>query len=182
MRKKNRKHSKIDRLPVDLKSTVEQMLLAGSTYREIIEYLAGQGESISQSALCRHAQSFHANVEMVQIAQENFRVLMSEMERYPDLDTTEAIVRLASQNVLSAIAKTKEEDWQGVSVEKLIGEASGLVRAAAQKKRVDVQVQSVRDTALEEIKTLVFDAMRKEQPELYTQVAAFLNAQKGGAT
>ena len=36
----NRKHSKIDKLPPEMKATVEEMILDGSaTYTEIVDYL-----------------------------------------------------------------------------------------------------------------------------------------------
>lgn len=40
--RRNRKHSKIDGLPPDLKATVQQMLLDGDTYSEVIAYLQTQ--------------------------------------------------------------------------------------------------------------------------------------------
>lgn len=48
---------------------------------------------------------------MLAVAQENFRRMMDELDRYPDLDTTEAIIRLTSQNLLNALAGASEEDW-----------------------------------------------------------------------
>ena len=35
----NRKHSKIDALPDELRIAVEEMLLTGSTYSEIVKFL-----------------------------------------------------------------------------------------------------------------------------------------------
>ena len=44
--KKNRSHSKIDRLPENLKREVENRLLEGHTYDEIAEYLKQMGQDI----------------------------------------------------------------------------------------------------------------------------------------
>lgn len=174
----NRKHSKIDALEPALKETVEQMLLTGSTYREIVDYLGENGVGISTSSVFRYAQDYLASVQTLAIAQENFRRMMDELDKYPDLDTTEAIIRLTSQNLLNALANSSEEDWQGVSVDKMLREANALVRAAAYKKRVDIQNQDAAEAGLEAVKSLVFEAMAKEQPELYRQVNEFLNAKK----
>lgn len=177
-KKRNRKHSKIDKLPESTRETVEQMLLTGATYGDIVDYLQTLGVGISMSSVCRYAQAYNANVEMLNIAQENFRRMMSEMEKYPDLDTTEAIIRLASQNVFNALAQTQESDWSKVSVEKMVREATALIRAAAYKKRIEVQNQTTQEIALEEVKGLAFAAMRKEKPELYAELAKYLNAKK----
>ena len=63
----NRKHSKIDALPSELKSTVQHMLLAGYKYWQIQDYLAENGVSISLAAICNHARRFRADVETLRI-------------------------------------------------------------------------------------------------------------------
>ena len=128
----NRKHSKIDALDPALRETVEQMLLSGSTYSEIVDFLGANGVGISVASVCRYARAYQAEVQMLNMAQENFRRMMDELDKYPDLDTTEAIIRLTSQNLLTALANTSEEDWQGVSIDKMLREANALVRAAAE--------------------------------------------------
>lgn len=177
-RKRNRKHSVIDGLDAALKDTVEQMLLSGSTYSEIVKYLGENNVKLSAASVCRYAQAYHADVQTLNIAQENFRRMMDELDRYPDLDTTEAIIRIASQNMLNAIAKTDEEDWQNVSLDKMLRETNALIRAAAYKKRVEVQNQENTESGLNAVKALVFEAMAKEKPELYKQVSEFLNEKK----
>ena len=42
------------------------------------------------------------------MAQENFRVIMEEINKYPALDTSEGIIRLLSHNVLESIQNTPE--------------------------------------------------------------------------
>lgn len=58
----NRKHSKIDALPEDLKSAVEEMLLTGSTYSDIVQFLKDNEQSVSVAAVCRYARAFNANM------------------------------------------------------------------------------------------------------------------------
>ena len=60
----------------------------------------------------------------------------------------------------------------------MLREANALVRAAAYKKRVEMQNQDATEAGLEAVRALVFDAMAREQPELYKQVNDFLNAKK----
>lgn len=177
-KRKNRKHSIIDELHPTLKCTVEQMLLNNATYSEIVDYLKENDVGISVASVCRYAKAYNANVEMLNIAQENFRRMMEEMQRYPDLDTSEAIIRLTSQNILNALANASEEDWQNVSVDKMLRESTALIRATAYKKRIEVQNQESLETGLDAVKALVFEAMAKERPELYKQVNAFLIAKK----
>lgn len=177
-RKRNRKHSVIDSLPDNQKDIVEQMLLAGRTYSEVVEYLAEHEVQLSISSVCRYARNMAEDAERLRIAQENFRVLTEEMRRYPDLDTTEAIIRLASQSVFRALASTPEEQWETVKPGELLRQANGLIKAAAYKNRLDIQSKTDTEAAMDSIKTMVFEAMSRERPELYQDVKAFLE-QKG---
>lgn len=177
----NRKHSRIDGLDDELKNTVEQMLLAGSTYGDVVEYLRRHDVSISMASVCRYAKQYNANVAMLNVAQENFRRMMDEMDRYPDLDTTEAMIRLASQNVFNALANTGEDQWSKMDKDKLLSSALGLVRAAAYKKRTDAALKSESEAGFEAVKETVFAALSKERPDLYRQVAAFLKEKRSAA-
>ena len=94
--RRRRSTGKVDRLPPELKDTVEQMLLTGCTYKEIVAFLKANGEEMSQMAICTYARKYLATVEMINVAQSNFSMLMDEMNRYPDLDTSEALIRLSS--------------------------------------------------------------------------------------
>lgn len=175
---RRRSIGKVDRLSPELKDTVEQMLLTGRTYREIVEYLEEHGETMSQMAVCTYAKKYMATVEMVNVAQSNFSMLMDEMNRYPDLDTSEALIRLSSHHVMSALTSIDEEQMKDVPVEKLIRETNGLIRAAAYKKRIEVQNRKNYEAGLEAVKSLVFEAMKKEKPELYREVSSYLNKKK----
>ena len=165
--RRRRSTGKVDRLPPELKDTVEQMLLTGCTYKEIVAFLKANGEEMSQMAICTYARKYLATVEMINVAQSNFSMLMDEMNRYPDLDTSEALIRLAD-----------EEQMKEVPIEKLIKETNGLIRAAAYKKRIEVQNKENYEAGLEAVQSMVFETMAKDNPELYRQVSAYLNKKK----
>lgn len=80
MEQKDRRRStgKVDRLPPELKDTVEQMLLTGCTYKEIVAFLKENGEEMSQMAICTYAKKYLATVEMINVAQSNFSMLMDK--------------------------------------------------------------------------------------------------------
>lgn len=177
-KERRRSIGKVDRLPPELKDTVEQMLLTGCTYKEIVAFLKENGEEMSQMAICTYAKKYLATVEMINVAQNNFSMLMEEMNRYPDLDTSEALIRLASHHVMNALTNVDEEQMKDIPLEKLIKETRGLVRAAAYKKRMDVQIHENYETGLEAVKSLVFEAMAKERPELYREVSTYLTEKK----
>lgn len=175
---KNRKHSKIDKLPEEIKDTVEQMMQADFTYNEIADYIRDCGFEISTTSVWRHATNLNATVETLRMAQENFRVIMDEIARYPQLDTSEGIIRLLSHHVIEAINNTEEAHWKNIDPMKLIQQANALVRASSYKANMDIKNKDIMDAGLEQVKTLVFEAMARENPTLYTEVSQFLNKQQ----
>lgn len=172
MSRKRRIVGSIDKLQPELKDTVDQMLMSGESYREICSYLAQNEVALSQASVCRYAKRFLANAEQLRIAQENFRMILTETERYPNLDPAEAILRLASQKVYDAVADLNDEQWQDVSADKLLSQATALARAVAYKKGVDVKAKSNEEIALESNQTLLYEALKHDNPKLYKELQA----------
>lgn len=169
-RNNRRACGKIDKLPSDLKDTVDQMLVSGQTYREIVAYLAENGEKLSQAAVSRYAARFLANAQQLRIAQENFRMILTETERYPELDPAEAILRIASQKVFDALSNLNDSQFEDVSAEDLLRQATALSRAVVYKKKSDTEVKSDKQIALEENQSLLYDTIKKNNPRLYNEL------------
>ena len=114
----------------------------------------------------------------MRIAQDNFRMMTDEIDRHPDLDTTEGIIRVMSNAMLNALVQAKPEDWQSVDMEKLIGAANSLVRVASQKKRVEMQNMSKADAAFNELNSVIFRTLARRYPELDAQLREALEEMK----
>ena len=177
-RNNRRACGKIDKLPSDLKDTVDQMLVSGQTYREIVSYLAENGEQLSQAAVSRYASRFLANAQQLRIVQENFRMILTETERYPELDPAEAILRMASQKVFDAISKLDEGQLDDVSADDLLRQATALARAVTYKRKTDTDVKSDKMLALEENQSLLYDTIKKSNPRLYNELMDEINKLK----
>ena len=68
MKKKNRKHSKIDGLPSDIKEAVEEMIKFDFTYKEIVNYIKNQGFDIFQSSVQRYASNLNETLQSLKLA------------------------------------------------------------------------------------------------------------------
>ena len=176
-KKRNRKHSKIDRLPPDLKSAVDMMLQGDSTYADVVNFIRDNaGIEISTSAVWRYANGLNATVQELRFIQENMRVISEEMDRHPDLDTSEAISRLLSYQMITALQNIPEEQWQDVKLDKLLSNATALMKAVSYKKGMDIKVQSFKDAAYDVMKEDIFKALASERPDLYRQLAEYINS------
>lgn len=170
----NRKHSKIDQFEPELKETVDEMIKTGTPYREILEYIRSHGISISLSAVGNYAKNLITTVNELRMSQENFRAIMEETERYPNLDTTEGILRIAGSRLLTAVNQMPESGISSKDMEMLIRHTSALTRAVAAKKRADVQNKETIELGKEQFQTALFDLMAEKRPELYKEFRKFI--------
>ena len=171
-----RKHSIIDKLPPETKNTVEEMIKSDFTYAEIADYIKLETDtSISLTSVWRYASNLTESIQSLKMAQENFRCVMEEIEKYPQLDTTEGIIRLLSNYVFETINSAPEEYWKSIDPDVLIKQSMSLVKAAAYKKNMDIKNKDILEAGYEQVKVQMFEAMAKEDPGLYTKVVKFLN-------
>ena len=176
-RKRNRKHSKIYKLNPAVKSEVESMILSNDfTYKEIDGFIKDStGEMVSQAAVCRYAKGLCESLESVRFAQETFRAVNDELNRNPNIDTTEGIIQILSHMLLTNIQKLSEEDFEGVDPLKLLKQASDLVRTAAYKRNLDIKNKELTEMGFDAVKEKVFGALSKDNPELYTELTEYIN-------
>lgn len=174
-RRNRRASGTIDKLEPELRGEVDDMLLAGKTYSEIVEYLAGHEIALSQTSVCRYARRFLASRDALRIATENARMTMELMDKYPDVDLTEAILRVSSNNVFAALTALPSESWEGVDPAKLLREATSLIRTASVKRKQDSDRQADIDRAMAANQSLLYDVLAKRHPELYDQLRAALD-------
>ncbi len=170
----NRKHSKIDQLDPAVKETVDEMIKTGSLYREIVEYIKQNGMSVSVAAVGRYAKNLMSTLHALRMSQQNFRAIMEETEKYPDLDITEGILRLLSGQMLDAVSKMNEKQLEEVDFDTLSKHAVALTRAAAYKRKIDIKNKDILESGAEQFQSLIFEAMAAERPDLFKEVKKFL--------
>ena len=115
-----RKHSIIDKLPAEIKETVDEMVRANFTYRDIVDYIKSTGNDISLASVGRYAANLNETVRSIRMAQENFRAIMEETERHPNLDATDGILCILSNQLLEAVNSLPEEQLQSADLNSLI--------------------------------------------------------------
>lgn len=171
----NRKHSKIDNLPDGLKATVEYMMQSDYTYREIVDYIKNNGHDISLTSVYRHAKNLDISLKQIKMVQENFKAINEELRKYPDMDTSDGIIKLLSHLVLERVQNMNSEEIENVDPLKLMKQANALIRTASYKNNIEFKNKDILEAGYEKVKSLVFDAMSSEEPELYAKVSEFLN-------
>lgn len=178
--KGKRSYGKIAALPPEVRNAVDNMLLS-CTVRipEIQAYIQEQaGVSVSESTVSRYGKRLAESYRDLIVAQENFEALRKEVEKYPEQDAAEVLLRIAIHKMMLALTSKTEKDWSEMRADKLMREISGVTRAVAYKQRVDMQNKDVVTAALDEVQASIFSALAQEHPELYKQVAKFIERKK----
>lgn len=168
-----RTHNPICGLEPEARDTVTQMLLGGGSYADVSVYLAGRGLHVGIETVSEFAATLNADVAALRRAQNDLRRMMAEVERCPALDTADAMLRLASRQVLRTLSDTGED--AGAEIDRAIHAAVGLVNAAAYKKRADFAVRQQAEIGLARIRQTVFAALMEERPALYRELRMFLD-------
>lgn len=174
MKKKNRKHSKIDGLPNDIKEAVEEMIKSDFTYREIVDYIKNQGFEISQSSVQRYASGLNETLQSLKMAQENFRVVMEETEKYKNLDVSDGILRLLSNQVFNGINNLCDEEIKNLDFDTLMKNSVALTRAIAYKKKVDIDSKDILENGAEQFQSMLYETMAEDNPKLYKEIKKYL--------
>ncbi|MDE6101367.1 MAG: DUF3486 family protein [Ruminococcus sp.] len=177
MGKHTRKHYAIDKLPLDVKETVNEMIKADFTYKEIVDYIKKSGNSISLSAVQRYAANLMQSIQSIRMTQENFRAIMDETIDYDHIDFIEPLTRLLCGLLLEQISNLSHEQLQELEVNTLIKNTIALTRAVAYKKNMDIKNKSALENGLGEFTATLFETMRIDKPRLYSQVMKYIESQ-----
>lgn len=150
-------------------------------YSDIVDFIRENGYEVSKSSVARYAQALNASLEQVMLISNNFRLINEELAKYPDLDVSEALARLTNHKVMEAIQNLSEDSLKDVPPEKLISAVPALIKAATYKRDTDAKNRSSMDAAYDVFKEGIFTAMAKDNPQLYSQLAAYIkDKQKEG--
>lgn len=180
-RRQNRKRGKIDKLPQSIREAVDMMVQnpAEYTYRDIVDFIRDNGFEVSPSSVARYAAGLNAKLEDVMLISESFRAINDELQKYPEIDTTEALCRVTAYKMLEAVQAMSPEQLKESDPLKLVNNVAPLVRALSYKSDMAQKGRDLKDTAYEVFKEDIFDDMRKSDPELYARLSAYIKKNGG---
>lgn len=144
--KGKRSYGKIAALPPEVRNAVDNMLLS-CTVRipEIQAYIQEQaGVSVSESTVSRYGKRLAESYRDLIVAQENFEALRKEVEKYPEQDAAEVLLRIAIHKMMLALTSKTEKDWSEMRADKLMREISGVTRAVAYEGRHYTQYEATQ--------------------------------------
>ncbi len=100
------------------------------------------------------------------------------MDRCPELDITDGILQLLSNQLLDAINKMPDEKLSELDFESVAKNAVALTRAAAYKKNIDIKNKEILENGADKFMSYIFEIMADEDPELYKKVKKFVKSKQ----
>lgn len=177
MAKKNRVRSKIDDLPEEVKSKVDEMVADTKyTYAEISLWLKDKGYEISKSSVGRYALRTNNATQRLTEAQEQTKALIEVIKKNPDIDYTEPGLQLLASELTKKIAQA-EEEFDNMPLDKAGRLIVSLSRTKAYKDKVKQDMQEKVDLAFEKLEEDIFKTI-KEDPELVDRMKSILEEAK----
>lgn len=164
--KKNRSHSKIDRLPENLKREVENRLLEGHTYDEIADYLKQMGQDIHYSTVARYGKPFLEKFEAVRMAKEYAQMLAEDNPDRPTTELHEANNALVSQMIMESLINPELSPEEKLRAAKDI---AVLQRAQVSNEKLKIdsrKAQGEVKEALKKLKEQVYSEVGTKYPDI----------------
>ena len=117
MRGKNRSRSTISQLPPEVRDVVDEMVKATNscTLADIQKYLASLDVTLSIQAISTYSRKLLASLEEIRVANERMNAMVREAMKYPELDFSEVINRVAGQKILDAILSKPDDEWNDIA-------------------------------------------------------------------
>ena len=140
--------------------------------------MISQGYSLSSSSVARYAKRYAETVSMLEISQENLRMITEEMEKHPELDGTEALIRMMTSAVMNALAKIEQSELDALEIKDLLQQTTSLIRTASNKRRTDAQIKDIKDAAITEYIGHLSATIAEEKPALYAELLEFLESKR----
>ena len=176
-RTKTRITSKIDELPVEVKTQVDAMLTdPGTTYTNIAEWLVSMGFKVSKSSVGRYAMRSNTAAQRLLEAQSRTQALVNVVRQNPDADYTEAGLMLMMDGLINRLA-TAEDEFDYLPLDKVGRLIASLSRTKVYKDKVRQDMKDKADLAFKEMEEEIMKTI-KSDPELKVRLKEILTRAK----
>lgn len=151
---KRRKHHKITReLPDELIEVVNKLLVEGTTYREIADFLREKGHEISKSSVQRYGKDFLARLERLRVVKEKARAIIEDDPDRPATEMAEAANLLAMNLIMETLEQL--DDLSGEKVTELLKALARLEQSGVARERLKLSYRKKADRAVKNIEDSV---------------------------
>lgn len=144
-----RSHSKVAKLPEEIRAAVDRQIMAGIEYQEIADYINGMGAQVSRSSVNRYGQKFMAKMEGLRLAREQAKIIVESAKDGPALENVEAASLMAVQVIMERLIEM--DDLKDAKSTEVIKALALLERSATNRERLKLDARRKADEAVKNI-------------------------------
>lgn len=171
-----RSHSKVAKLPDEIRTAVDRKIMEGVEYQEIADYINSMGTTVSRSSVNRYGQKFIAKMERLRLAREQAKIVVEGAKDGPALETVEAANQMAVQIILERLIEM--DDIKEAKSTDVLKALALLERSATNRERLKLEAKRKADEAIKNIESAATAGRRNLDPE----TLAFIKEQIYGIT
>ena len=171
-----RSHSKVAKLPDEIRAAVDRQIMAGIEYQEIADFINGMGAQVSRSSVNRYGQKFMAKMEGLRLAREQAKIIVESAKDGPALENVEAASLMAVQVIMERLIEM--DDLKDAKSTEVIKALALLERSATNRERLKLDAKRKADEVVKNIETAATAGRRN----LDADTLAFIKEQIYGLT
>jgi hypothetical protein len=171
-----RSHSKVAKLPEEIRAAVDRKIMEGVEYQEIADYINSMGTPVSRSSVNRYGQKFMAKMERLRLAREQAKIVVEGAKDGPALETVEAANQMAVQIILERLIEM--DDIKEAKSTDVLKALALLERSATNRERLKLEAKRKADEAIKNIESAATAGRRNLDPD----TLAFIKEQIYGIT
>jgi len=171
-----RGHSKVSKLPDEIRAAVDRQIMAGVEYQEIADYINAMGTQVSRSSVNRYGQKFMVKMERLRLAREQAKIVVESAKDGPALETVEAANQMAVQVIMERLIEM--DDLKGAKSTDVLKALALLERSATNRERLKLEAKRKAEEAVKSIENAAASGRRN----LDADTLAFIKEQIYGIT
>lgn len=167
-----RKHSKIDDLPDEIVSAINDAIVnKRKTYKEIEQWLKADGYDIHQSSLQRYGKNFLAKLERITQAREQAKTIIETISGLKT-EMAEATSTVAFQILMDMLINADEVDKDTLQAIKTL---ATLERSTVAREKLKLEYDKGVSAAIDEVKKELQKEL-ENYPELIEKMLNIVDA------
>lgn len=170
-----RSHSKVDKLPQELREAINDAIVNKKmTYKDITRLINEQGHAISQKSVERYGKNFLTKLDRISATREKAQAII-ESSQDKKLDMTEATSIVATDLLMNMMINAQDE---GKEVDKTTLSAmrtlATLERSAVSREKLRFEYDKGVKKAIATVKAELSEEL-KQHPDVLGRISEILN-------
>lgn len=169
-----RSHPKIlTELPPEIVEAVNDLLVSGKTYQEVVDFLKEKGQQVSRSSVGRYGKDFLARLERLKVVKEQARTIVQESADAPATEMAEAANQIATQLIMEHLMEVS--DLEGEKVTEILKALARLEQSGVAREKLKMDFRKKVKVALEAFKKDLYTELEGREPELCERLIQVAN-------